>query len=144
MRFRMICWRLFRLPRPATSPVSGPRPPAMSARPASRAPSGPANVAPAPADQDRRGSRRLLVAAELLRRGDDIDRVAAITRVPVALLELIRDELGEQGQQAAAASRSGISMQGTRPGAQDDRLGRQLSRPGATRSARGTRSPSWR
>jgi hypothetical protein len=44
----------------------------------------------------------------------------------VALLELIRDELGEQGQPAAVASRSGISMPGTRPGAQDDRLGRQL------------------
>jgi hypothetical protein len=130
MRFRMICWRLLRRPRPAPSPVSGPRPPAMSARPATRDPSAPAGVPPAPAsaDPDRRGSRRLLVAAELLRRGDDIGRVAAITRVPVALLELVRDEIGDQGtgKPAATASTGGIGDRGARPDGQDERLGEQL------------------
>jgi hypothetical protein len=127
MRFRMICWRLSRRPRPAAPPESGQQPSGLSARPASRDPSGPGAAPPAPADQDRRGSRRLLVAAELLRRSEDIDRVAAITRVPVALLELVRDELGVQGtgKPAAVVSTGGISIPGERPGGQDERLGQQ-------------------
>jgi hypothetical protein len=70
----------------------------------------------------------MLIAAELLRRGDDIGRVSAITRVPVALLELIRDEIGDQGtgRPAAAAGTGGISIPGERPGVRDDRTGQQL------------------
>jgi hypothetical protein len=45
MRFRMMYWRLFRRPRLVTSRLSGPRPPAMSARAASRDTSGPAMFA---------------------------------------------------------------------------------------------------
>lgn len=124
MRFRMMYWRLFRRPRLVTSRLSGPRPPAMSARPASRDTSGPAAVVPA--DQDHRGSLRLLVAAALLHRGDDIGRVAALTSVPVALLELVRDEHGDQGTSEPAASAGGISDLGAARGRRDDRIGQHL------------------
>ena len=123
MRFRMIYWRLFRRPRLVTSRLSGPRSPAMSARPASRDTSGPAAVAPA--DQDHCGSLRLLVAAALLRRGDDIGRVAALTSVPVALLELVRDEHGDQGTGGQPAVGTG-GISDPRRGMQDDRIGQQL------------------
>ena len=45
-------------------------------------------------DPDHRSSRRILLATLLLRRGDDISKVAAVTAVPMALLELIRDAHG--------------------------------------------------
>ncbi len=46
---------------------------------------------PAP-DRDHRASLRTLLAAELLRRGEDLAHVAEVTGVPVALVELIRTE----------------------------------------------------
>ena len=62
-----------------------------------------------------------------MRRGGDIDQVAVITRVPVALLELVRDEIGDQGTgKPDAVSTGGISIPGERPGGQDERFGQQL------------------
>jgi len=133
MWFRMIYWRLIRRPRPVTSQLSDPKPPAISARTASRDTSSPAAVASA--DQDDRGSLRLLVAAALLRRGDDIGRVAALTGVRVALCELVREH-SDQGTGEQAASTDGISEPGGRRGAQDDRIGQQLEL-GRRRQARG-------
>ena len=124
MWFRMIYWRLFRRPRSVTSQLSDPKPPAISARTASRDTSRPAAVVPA--DQDHRGSLRLQVAAALLHRGDDIGRVAALTSVPVALLELVRDEHGDQGTSEPAASAGGISDLGAERGRRDDRIGQHL------------------
>ena len=46
--------------------------------------------------EDHRASHRMLLAAALLRQGEDIGTVAAETHVPMALLELVRDELGHQ------------------------------------------------
>ena len=46
--------------------------------------------------EDHRASHRMLLAAALLRQGQDIGTVAAETHVPMALLELVRDELGHQ------------------------------------------------
>ncbi len=43
-------------------------------------------------DRETRPSHRTLLAAALLREGDDVDWVCEVTGVPVALLELIRDE----------------------------------------------------
>lgn len=124
MRLRMIYWRLFRRPRLAPPRLSGPGLPAVSARSATRGTSGPAAVPQA--DQDYRGSVRLLVAAELLRRGDDKGRVAALTSVPVALPELIRGEQADQGAGEPAASTGGTGGPGALRGGQDDRVGRQL------------------
>ncbi len=41
-------------------------------------------------DADRRASRRMLLAAAMLRRGDDQDRISKITGVPAAMIDLIR------------------------------------------------------
>ncbi len=40
----------------------------------------------------------MLLAAVLLRRGDSIIEVAARTRVPLALLEMVREELDSNGE----------------------------------------------
>ena len=47
-------------------------------------------------DPDRHGSRRTLLAGVLLRRGNQVDQVAEVTGIPIALVELIRDELDDQ------------------------------------------------
>jgi len=46
---------------------------------------------PAP-DRDHRASLRILLAANLLRRGEDLAHVSEVTGVPVALAELIQAE----------------------------------------------------
>jgi hypothetical protein len=45
------------------------------------------------APRDRRPSLRLLVAASRLRDGQDPEQVAHLTRVPLALVTLLADEL---------------------------------------------------
>jgi hypothetical protein len=52
-----------------------------------------APVNPVSAGPEDRGSPRMLLAAAMLRNGDDIDRIAAVSDVPAALLHLMRDEL---------------------------------------------------
>jgi hypothetical protein len=98
--FRGITWRLRRRPPPSTCPVipadTAP-PPASREKAECSAHSGPPldgpERHPALAGVDDRGSSRMLLAAAMLRRGDDIDRVAAISDVPAALLDLMSGEL---------------------------------------------------
>jgi hypothetical protein len=105
-RLRRTYWRLFRWPRPLTVPVSGPQSPAMTARPASRG----AAVPLAPADQDRRGCRRLLVAAGLLRRGRHaiivlvLTEIAAVASIAACLAALLWQRPGLAALAGAAAA----------------------------------------
>jgi uncharacterized integral membrane protein len=90
---KSICWQIFRRPRPFNAPTATAAAPAPESWSASRDPfAPPARLSP-PApdpDGDHRGSRRILLATVLLRRGDDPESIADITGVPIAMLELIR------------------------------------------------------
>jgi hypothetical protein len=134
-------WRMFHeLGRPA--PPAVPRPPAAP-QPLPTVPGSPAAVPPAawaeavaawaaardpfaPSliafdatanHRDQRGSRRTMLAAAMLRRGDDIDQIAQVTGVPRALIELIRDELDK-----------GETERGELHDRVDPRLGKRLRR----------------
>lgn len=65
------------------------------------------SAAPLPdADDDRRASVRMQLAALMLRRGDDVGDVAVATDVPVAMLDLLRGEVADEAdlnQQRRAA-----------------------------------------
>lgn len=57
-------------------------------------------------DPDHRASVRVLLAARMLCEGADPGRVSAATRVPFALVDLLRDEIsrtgGERGEGGAS------------------------------------------
>jgi hypothetical protein len=50
---------------------------------------------------DQRGSRRIILAVGMLRRGDDIDQIAHVAGLPRLLIELIRDELEKDEPEGA-------------------------------------------
>lgn len=78
-------------PTPAPAHAPGPFPAAPQMAPGTPAPAHTASPTTRPRpDRDHRASLRTLHAARLLRRGEDLDTVAALTDVPVALLELIQ------------------------------------------------------
>jgi len=99
---RLLHWRLFHRHRPETLPLpSAPEgfPSEGERGMGSGEPMAPRELpeAGAPrADHDHRASLRTRYAAILLDRGEDLAVVSAITGVPIALLELIRDERFEQ------------------------------------------------
>ena len=125
--FRAITWRLRRHPQPSTCPVipGDTAPPPASPGQAEcglhsdRPLDGPEGHL-VPAGLEDRGSSRMLLAAAMLRRGDNIDQVEAISDVPYALLDLMSAELSGTGSSRRPATGEvcpGRDVRGGIPGA---------------------------
>lgn len=59
---------------------------------------------PPESDRDQRGSRRMLLAAALLRNGYDLTDIAVITDVPVAMLQLLHEEQAAEDRRRTETS----------------------------------------
>jgi hypothetical protein len=109
--FRAITWRLRRHPQPTTCPVipvdTAPSPASQGQaerNPHSGQPLDRPERRLALAGLDDRGSSQMMLAAAMLRRGDDIARVEAISDVPHALLDLMSAELSGTGSDRRPAT----------------------------------------